>query len=69
MGKQKFWTGLILGAVAGAAATLFDEDVRAYVKDASKKATKTTLVHLQNPAATITLVRQTVEDLNHKLNN
>lgn len=69
MGKKKFYTGVIVGALLGGFITLFDEDAKQYVKKSIKKSGETLRSYTKNPTEAIerakrcaSTVQKTVDD-------
>lgn len=67
MGKRIFWTGIVLGAVAGGLTALLDKDARHYVKDTVSQAKSTTRFYINNPSEAVSSIRKTVNMLNENL--
>ncbi|HEY4602420.1 MAG TPA: YtxH domain-containing protein [Cerasibacillus sp.] len=69
MGKRKFWTGVIGGAIVGGIVALFDKEARSYAKQkcADMKATSSHVI--KNPSSSIRQLQSTFEQMSEKLNN
>lgn len=67
MGRKRFWTGIVIGAIAGGLTTLLDRETRNYVKKTCSEAKSTTQFYLNNPSLTVSKVRGAVQTLNANL--
>lgn len=68
MGKQKLWIGVLLGAMTGGLAALFDKETRYYTKKQLQQAKSVTSYVVQNPADVVRMAKDTSNQLNEKLN-
>ena len=51
MGKRKFWTGIIGGAVVGGIVALFDKEARHYAKERCTIVKETSSQMIKNPSS------------------
>ncbi|WP_057775349.1 YtxH domain-containing protein [Cytobacillus dafuensis] len=63
MGKSLFWKGVIFGAIAGGAVTLFDKNTRQSVMLNCKKATSELSYYVKNPSEAIGQVKEMTNNL------
>lgn len=61
MGKRTFWSGIIVGAIVGGAASLLNRDARHYVKDLSEQTASKVNHYVSNPTEALDGVKHTVE--------
>lgn len=69
MGKQKLCIGVLLGAIAGGAAALFDRETRYYAKNKLQSAKSSTSYMLKHPTETLRQVQQISNEFNEKFNS
>lgn len=69
MGNQKLWIGVLLGAVAGGLASLFDKKTRYYTKKQLQQAKNVTEYVVQNPADVVRMAQDSSNQLYEKLNS
>lgn len=68
MGKQKLWTGVLLGAVAGGLVSLFNKETRYYTKKQLQQAKNIAGFVVQNPADFGRMAKDATNHLNEKFN-
>lgn len=61
--KNKFWRGMILGAIAGGAISLLDKHTRGLMKENVQKTTSKFSYVLRNPGEMTDKVKETAEKL------
>lgn len=61
--SNKFWKGMLVGALAGGAITLFDRDTRIAMKENCQKAAKV----IKNPKETASKIWTTVEQISEDI--
>lgn len=60
MGKRTFWSGIIVGAIVGGAASLFNRDARDYVKELGEQTVDQVNYFAKNPTEAMDKVKSTV---------
>lgn len=68
MGKQKLYLGMLLGAVAGGLASLYDKETRSYTKQRLQQAKGTTSYYLKHPTDAIRNVQSACNQFSQKFN-
>lgn len=63
MGSNKFWKGVLMGALAGGAISLFDKDTRHSVMEGLKKGTKEVSYYISHPSETADKLREKTQQL------
>lgn len=58
MGSNKFWKGVLMGALAGGVISLLDRDTRQSVVEGVKKGTKEVTYYITHPSETAEIVRE-----------
>ncbi|MCP1156952.1 YtxH domain-containing protein [Bacillus infantis] len=59
MGKTKLLQGMLLGAIAGGALSLFDKETRRAVLETSRKTAGSAAYYIKNPSKAVESVKQT----------
>lgn len=67
MGKKTFIKGIVIGAVVGGLVTLYDRDVRSYVKTASCNCLERTKTIVKNPTQALECVQSGLESLEENM--
>ncbi|UOQ43846.1 YtxH domain-containing protein [Halobacillus salinarum] len=68
MGQQKLWTGMVVGALIGGTAMLFDRETREYVMNKSCTTGRACRDFAKHPSELIHSVRLNYEELSQKFN-
>lgn len=68
MGKRKFWTGIIGGAVVGGIVALFDKEARHYAKERCTIVKETSSQMIKNPSSSIRQLQTALEQMSEKVN-
>ncbi|WML28692.1 YtxH domain-containing protein [Neobacillus sp. OS1-32] len=63
MKKNQFWKGMLLGAIAGGAISLFDKDTREIMKDNVQKSAKNVYKIIRHPGETAAKIKSTIEQV------
>lgn len=61
--KNQFWKGMLIGAVAGGAISLFDKNTRAIMKDNVQKTSKKVYEIVRHPGETVAKIKSTIEQV------
>ena len=69
MGKKKFYTGIIVGALLGGLVALFDEEAKEYVKNSLKKSGESLRSYTQNPNEAIETAKRCAQTLKHTVDS
>lgn len=64
MGRRKFCTGVIVGAVIGGLVSLMNKDTRLYAKSKVKATADQTKYYLKNPSEAVRTVRVSFNEFN-----
>lgn len=63
MGSNKFWKGILMGALAGGAISLLDRDTRQSVLEGVKKGAKGVSYYITHPSETAEMIREKTQQL------
>lgn len=66
MGKRKFYTGIVLGAVVGGMISLINKDARQYAKQKLQQTMQETRYYVKHPSEAVRNVRVNVDQFNQK---
>ncbi|MFQ3543965.1 YtxH domain-containing protein [Halobacillus rhizosphaerae] len=69
MSQHKLWKGVLLGALVGGAAMLFDRDTRSYVGEKSRSAGRTCKGFAKHPSEAVHSLRVNYESMAKRLND
>jgi len=67
VGRKKFWTGIVTGAVVGGLISLFNEDAREYVKDTLNTTGEKCLYIVNNPTETVRNIKAMAQLVDEKI--
>jgi gas vesicle protein len=67
MGSSKFWKGVLLGAIAGGAVSLFDRDTRTSVKKCCQKTTGKITYYTKHPEEAVERVKESTRKIRHTI--
>jgi gas vesicle protein len=60
---NKLWKGMLFGALAGGAVSLFDRDTRQAVTSSCKKGAQTATYYIKHPNEAVTQVKETTQKI------